>query len=89
MVSSDLLRLKQVLVNLISHSLSKMKNGFIFITTSLVYLQKTKNWAIEISVRDTSKGYNLNKQSDLFCLEESSKSYSESTLGLFISKLVI
>jgi PAS domain S-box-containing protein len=90
---SDSIRLKQILVNLISNALKFTSFGHIHLDVDLVKEGK-KNATIKFSIKDTGIGikqYNQNKIFNSFVQEDSatSKKFGGTGLGLAISNLLL
>ncbi len=93
MLIGDELRIKQVLVNLLSNSLKFTDSGSIELSINLLDNQENKS-ILQIGVRDTGIGIPYDKQDDVFSsfsqVESGSKrKYGGTGLGLAISKKLI
>ena len=56
LVRTDFRRLQQVLLNLLSNAIKFTKIGEISIVCSLLFKEKLKKWAVQVSVLDTGIG---------------------------------
>lgn len=91
-ISSDPLRLEQVLLNLVNNAVKFTEEGSVTISISVV--KKDKSHFLQVSVRDTGIGIEKEKQKDLF--EEfvqadgsTTRKYGGTGLGLSISKNLV
>ncbi|AOW10854.1 PAS domain S-box protein [Flavobacterium gilvum] len=92
-IAADSIRLKQILVNLMSNALKFTSFGHIHLDVELVK-DATKNVTLKFSVKDTGIGikqYNQKKIFNSFVQEESatSKKFGGTGLGLTISNLLL
>ena len=91
-VKGDPLRLKQILLNLVSNSLKFTEKGGVYINVSAA--QETPNLRIEFNVTDTGIGIPKEKQDSLFKAftqldSSTTRKYGGTGLGLQISKSLV
>ena len=85
-INTDIQRIKQVLINLLSNAAKFTKEGFITIDLKVVEEEKK----LYISVQDTGCGIDAEKKEKIFDRFEKLNEYSQGTgLGLSISKLIV
>lgn len=89
-IKSDLLRLNQIVINLVSNALKFTETGNVLIN---IQIDQSSSPVLKISVKDTGLGIPKNKKQNLFesftqAKEDTSRKYGGTGLGLSICKKI-